>query len=870
MANQEVKKEAVQEVETEAGQGMETEAGQEAEKEAGQRLKTDVGQGEEKEAGKRVGTMPGQREEMKAGPEVLLEDGAEGKETVRPEKSVHQNRDIRINEAGHNSRGNHLSGSVPRDEEADLTERAEENNFHQLHEVEGGITSHCEGVEDEKRSTPGVERPEDSDGQMAVRSRTPLDKGCHGKLASSEEGELGDEKAVKKKEADGIEPPAVAANASPSGPPAAASTAANTSPAGIEQQGGQGSRFQVERSLEIPLGGGGGGQEDRVGGGPPPTDDVPRANGGVAPTLITKTTASSKKRLPIEDFDDMLHHVGSWGRFQIMLTVFFFPFNLFLGYVYLSSILTNFTPPHWCQIPELVNLTQEARRSLAIPFTTDEHGAVEYSKCQAYSPDWVQVLEKGLTSPDPSWPLVDCMEGWEFDTENYHRSIVSDFSWVCGEAWVPSLSQAMFFAGAIPGTLLFGWISDNYGRMPVTLATNVIAMVTGLATPFVSGYQSFIVCRFLMGLSFNTFFTQPYILTLEYVDESKRTFVGNIGLALFLTVSGVYQPWLIKALGDWRVFNWILFGQFVTIVAVPFIMPESGRWLLSKGKIVRAERILRRIAKINKEEVSEEVFESFRSLARKQQEFQDQNGGAQTSFLDLFRTPNLRKITLMVILLWMFTSLIFDASVRNVENLNFSIYISFMISTGLELPADLLSIPGLNYLGRRWSAALSLALTGIFMLATIPFLGVNSVWGVGVMSMMSRFWATYAMNTGFQFTVEVMPTQLRSQGNAIANVMSMVSQIASPYVVGSHELDPVAPFVIIGISGLIAAIPGLFLPETAGVNLPDTIQDAEDFGRHDRFFWMPLAKNSERYKRSKKQKEADQLENPVYILKPTV
>ena len=31
---------------------------------------------------------------------------------------------------------------------------------------------------------------------------------------------------------------------------------------------------------------------------------------------------------------------------------------------------------------------------------------------------------------------------------------------------------------------------------------------------------------------------------------------------------------------------------------------------------------------------------------------------------------------------------------RNVENLNFSIYISFMISTGLELPADLLTIPG--------------------------------------------------------------------------------------------------------------------------------------------------------------------------------
>jgi hypothetical protein len=31
---------------------------------------------------------------------------------------------------------------------------------------------------------------------------------------------------------------------------------------------------------------------------------------------------------------------------------------------------------------------------------------------------------------------------------------------------------------------------------------------------------------------------------------------------------------------------------------------------------------------------------------------------------------------------------------------------------------------------------------------------MKSVWGVGTMSMISRFWATYAMNTGFQFTVE--------------------------------------------------------------------------------------------------------------------
>ena len=73
------------------------------------------------------------------------------------------------------------------------------------------------------------------------------------------------------------------------------------------------------------------------------------------------------------------------------------------------------------------------------------------------------------------------------------------------------------------------------------------------------------------------------------------------------------------------------------------------------------------------------------------------------------------------------------------------------------------------------------------------------------MFMIGRFFATYAMNVGFQFTVEVlpvcsilhlqlvfmlqvMPTQLRGQGTALVNVMSMVAQMASPYIVYSVRL----------------------------------------------------------------------------------
>jgi hypothetical protein len=62
------------------------------------------------------------------------------------------------------------------------------------------------------------------------------------------------------------------------------------------------------------------------------------------------------------DFDDLLPHLGEFGRYQKILFLLMIPFAFFVAFVYFSQIFITLVPEqHWCFVPELVNLTVEQR-----------------------------------------------------------------------------------------------------------------------------------------------------------------------------------------------------------------------------------------------------------------------------------------------------------------------------------------------------------------------------------------------------------------------------------------------------------------------------------------------------------------------------
>ena len=72
------------------------------------------------------------------------------------------------------------------------------------------------------------------------------------------------------------------------------------------------------------------------------------------------------------DFDDLLPHVGEFGRYQKLLVFLIcLPACIPCGFHAFNQLFMSPTPPHWCSVPELegtdLNWEWDAVKNLSIP-----------------------------------------------------------------------------------------------------------------------------------------------------------------------------------------------------------------------------------------------------------------------------------------------------------------------------------------------------------------------------------------------------------------------------------------------------------------------------------------------------------------------
>lgn len=277
---------------------------------------------------------------------------------------------------------------------------------------------------------------------------------------------------------------------------------------------------------------------------------------------------------------------------------------------------------------------------------------------------------------------------------------------------------------------------------------------------------------------------------------------------------------------------------------------------MSQGKTEKAIEILRKLEKINGKHIPAETYKAFSDNCAKLR--QEENVNQSYSVLDLFKTKRLRRTTLLLILIWMAISLVFDGHVRNVGSLGLDLFFTFTVACFTEFPADTMLTLTLDKFGRRWLACSTMVLSGVFSLfATVVPLGIYSA----SMAIVGRFFINISYNIGLQYAAEILPTVVRAQGVAFIHIMGYVATIIAPFIVYLGTITPMLPLIILGLLGIAGGFLSLFLPETLNHDLPQTLSDGEDFGRGQSIWDFPCL--------AKKIDETDDLERHSRFTRPT-
>ncbi|XP_014227687.1 carcinine transporter-like [Trichogramma pretiosum] len=540
----------------------------------------------------------------------------------------------------------------------------------------------------------------------------------------------------------------------------------------------------------------------------------------------------------LDSFDDALPYVGDFGRYQFWLLAALLPFGISYSILYFSQIFLTLVPrEHWCRVDELLGPypSPEDRRKIAVP-ANDKYPY--YDTCSRWDLNFSAILGQTTIEPNSSlWQLatnnrtVKC-DRWEYDFSQIpYPSIGAELDWVCDRGYLISTAQAIFYTGSILGGFLFGWIADNKGRIPALWLCTACGVAGSVATASADSFWSFALCRFVTGLAFDNVISIPLIIVVEYMGVSRRTVVVNIAFGLYFGVGSTLLPWLAYYIADWRLLSYVSAAPLAFCLVTPWILPESARWYVSNRRSDKVIEKLKRIASVNDVRPDPHFYDVFyRNLSAKE-------GKKETAtLLDLFRTPRLARITIILTLFWSLILLAFDGHVYSLKLLESSVFLSFSLACATELPAALLLTMVLDRWGRRFCGFVTMALTTAFTIAEI--LVESGAWKL-VMSIFARFTLNMAANVGLQYAAELLPTPVRAQGVGMIHIFGILAHSVAPYIIDTVEWWSDMPMAIISAIAFLCASLVLFLPETLGHDLPQTLQQGEDFGKNQRFWSSP-------------------------------
>jgi putative MFS transporter len=358
---------------------------------------------------------------------------------------------------------------------------------------------------------------------------------------------------------------------------------------------------------------------------------------------------------------------------------------------------------------------------------------------------------------------------------------------------------SLTFVGMTLGALITGFVGDAMGRRFTYQINLLIFGLASLAAAFAQTMPQLIVCRFIQGLGLGAEIVVGYSTLTEFVPPKTRgrwlSFMAFIVVAGF-PVTAILSYLIIPHWG-WRPMFIIAGIGSLIVWYLRKALPESPRWLESKGRSAEAEALMQTI---EKEAATAGALPAPIQPAPV----------ALVTTSAMFKPPILQS---MIVGSWVLITI-------NTLIFGFVIFLpQFFLRQGLTIAHSLaytlvLSAASLigcaigayaaDFIGRRWTIIGASVVTIVFGYIYARFNAASdpaTVLAVGFVLILAIYVLT-ALSFGV-YTPELFPTEIRLTANGICNTIGRAATVVSPFVVGFLMVHYKLPGVIWLMIGLL-------------------------------------------------------------------
>ncbi|PWA25441.1 hypothetical protein CCH79_00005093 [Gambusia affinis] len=248
-------------------------------------------------------------------------------------------------------------------------------------------------------------------------------------------------------------------------------------------------------------------------------------------------------------------------------------------------------------------------------------------------------------------------------------------------------------------------------------------------------------------------------------------------------------------------------------------IPESARWLLGRGRPKEAKELIRKAAAINKKEIPENL------LDKVSEEKKVESGGIKM----IFTSAVLIKHFFIISFAWFSLNLGYFCLVLNVGKFGLDIFLVQFLFGISEVPAHLLCIWFLEFLGRKKSLLSTLLVAGVVCLLTLAF-PQDSAIAVTTLVTIGKFFLNWAGSVCLVYIQELFPTSIRQTAVSLGSIAFRVAGLLSPLLNMLAVYHRSIPIIVFSSLAVLSGALVFLLPETSRKDLPDSTTDGKSNG----------------------------------------